>query len=377
MGIGRWLLLHFNQCFLDNSDSKPHVLLLSATSCAGTAPGFDIQLAINGILSTPDAELAQIEASSFEYKPILDREQKPIRISGLRDDARKNALKTLIQQLIKPPLLNRQSYLEAVQTKLPPQRQRIMLVVGSYLEAFQLHQMIEQIRPDLHEKIIHLVPDQHDADDWSELPNIQRGMVYQFAETQAWILIVPLLAVERGHNILNQHYQAAIGAVFFLIRPHPRPDDLNFAIHSINRWAVETIRQQLEQIPRATLDQQAGNFRHQASKQWRNLLTLPMRYSTLPQAEHIAVTWSQLVSIWQVIGRLVRGGVAAQVFFCDAAFALPDGSEKRQTSLLLSMIDILRPYFNENPSLESVIIQRLYAPLYKALVTMKGIEHDG
>lgn len=54
--------------------------------------------------------------------------------------------------------------------------------------------------------------------------------------------------------------------------------------------------------------------------------------------------------MWQVIGRLVRGGCAAQVFFCDAKYAphaanLEPG-DRESTSLIIGMLGILRPYFD-------------------------------
>jgi hypothetical protein len=133
--------------------------------------------------------------------------------------------------------------------------------------------------------------------------------------------------VERGHNILNEDAQAAIGSVYLLIRPHPRPDDLNYAIQSINRWAVDQFGISAEigtQGEQSLLDAATG-FRRDAFRRWRYLLRLPMIYSTLPDAERDAVTWSQLVTIWQVIGRLVRGGSPARVFFCDAGSRIKTG----------------------------------------------------
>jgi hypothetical protein len=213
---------------------------------------------------------------------------------------------------------------------------------------------------------------------------LQRCVVHRFAETNAWILIAPLLAIERGHNILNRDQQAAIGAALFLIRPHLRPDDIGFAINSVNRWAVDQIQHDGDQgVIHTTVEEHALAFRSNAFRRWRHLIQLPMRYSTLPVHEHRAVTWGHLVTIWQVIGRLVRGGVAARVYFCDAAFAPlaadTDRPGQRTTSLLLSMIDLLQPYFTPTDTTraeERALAHMLYSPLYQALATMKGIGHD-
>lgn len=386
MGVGRFLLLNFNTRFALDRVNQPHVLLLSATSWSGTAPGFDIQLPVTGVLSAPKEEIDAIQKSQFEYRPILDKTGQPIRISGLRGEERLQALRSMLAQLARRSALGGLSPFEQMRNILPAGRQRLMIIVGSYHEAYQARLALDQLRPDWFGQIIHLVADDDSLEsDWTGRHGIQRGMVDRFAQSDAWILIVPLLAIERGHNILNQDYKAALGAAYFLIRPHPRPDDINFAIHSINRWAVEQMHA-MTSIKDATdpsmIEAKALAFRHQAAQRWSELLYLPMRYSTLPIEEHRAVTWSQLVMIWQVIGRLVRGGVEARVFFCDAAFAqlragLDESPGQRSTSLLISMIEILQPYFSETPGLlaEQALAQKLYGPLYTALLSMKGIDH--
>ena len=136
--------------------------------------------------------------------------------------------------------------------------------------------------------------------------------------------MAPLLAVERGHNIVIPGGKAAIGTVYFLARPHPRPDSLDLAIQAVNDWAVRYVRDGgFRQLVRASggLDRAGLAFRKEAMRRWRRFLTRRMSWSSLPPDEKVSVTWDQLVVMWQVIGRLVRGGVPARVVFVDAAFA--------------------------------------------------------
>jgi len=108
---------------------------------------------------------------------------------------------------------------------------------------------------------------------------------------------------------------------------------------------------------------------------------MPMRYSTMEDEERDAITWSHLVTIWQVIGRLVRGGSPAHVYFCDAAFAINSAAgdeegDRASTSLLVGMKRILRPYFaphSSQPHPESALVQALYGPFYHALKTVGGV----
>ena len=88
----------------------------------------------------------------------------------------------------------------------------------------------------------------------------------------------------------------------------------------------------------------------------------------------MSFTWDQLVVMWQVIGRLVRGGAPARVVFVDAAFAPGEAgltaTDTPETSLLLSMRQVLAPYFADDSGIDPVdrsLVDNLYEPLYQAL----------
>lgn len=394
MGVGRWLLLHLHELFASDGIIGPHVLLLSGTSWAGKAPGYHLQIPVSGVLHSPHQELQAIENSYFEFSPFYNEEGQPITISGAKGLSRDLALKTLLNQLAKPGNLSPLSILENERNDLPENRQRILLIVGSYAQAKLAHEHLKNLRPEWQEQILHLVSDDEEfSSEWGRSDgSLQRGLVYQFANKGAWLLIAPLMAIERGHNILNDEDKAAIGAAYFLVRPHPRPDDINYAIHSMNRWAIdhyansEWFTNHCEENL-LTLDRVGNIFRNEAYRRWHYLLRLPMIYSTLPNKppyyERDAVTWNQLVSIWQVIGRLVRGGSPARVFFCDAAFARrtafsDEEMDRASTSLLVSIKQVLRPYFTQDSdppitNRDRELVQALYGPFYTALEQMGGI----
>ena len=396
-GLGRWLLLHLHELFNSDGIFGPHVLLLSGTSWAGLAPGYHVQVPVAGVLRSPDLELQAISESDFEFRAFYNQENLPITVSGNSGHSRVIALQEILHQLARKNSLGGPSFLEQQRDDLPENRQNILLLVGSYLEAKQAQEYLEKLRPEWRNKIIQLIPDDVEID--SQLKQtqatLQRGLVSKFASTDGWILIAPLMAIERGHNILNEDGKAAIGAAFFLVRPHPRPDDINYAIHSINRWAIEHYADKIwltNQCPnkQLTLENVGDVFRNQAYQRWHSLLRMPMVYSTLPDEkpynEREAVTWNQLVSIWQVIGRLVRGGVRARVFFCDAAFARRTAfqDEEREvacTSLLVSIKQVLRPYFKPDSNSKITeqdrsLVQALYGPFYTAIENMRGITDD-
>ena len=124
-----------------------------------------------------------------------------------------------------------------------------------------------------------------------------------------------------------------------------------------------------------SLDAAGLAFRQRAREKWQRYLTRRLAWSSLPPEEKVSFTWDQLVVMWQVIGRLVRGGAPARVVFVDAAFAPREAgltaTDTPDTSLLLSMRQVLAPYFSDESGIdptERSLVENLYDPLYQALV---------
>lgn len=210
----------------------------------------------------------------------------------------------------------------------------------------------------------------------------------QFARSGAFILVAPLLAIERGHNILNDLNQAALGAAYFLVRPHPHPGDIGMAVKMLNHWALSHHdntawfeRQNNGQLPEAS--DMNRIFRARAIRNWNHYIRMRVQFPTMPDTERNALYWDQLVSIWQVIGRLIRGGMSAQVYFCDAAFApnTPLGQpDTVRSSLLVGMLELLRPYFDVDPKKpvaprDRAVAQALYEPFFQALKNITDLHH--
>lgn len=109
-----------------------------------------------------------------------------------------------------------------------------------------------------------------------------------------------------------------------LARPNPRPDDLGLAIHAINDWITRAVADRRFHAWAAeadTIGDAGRSVRSLAYKEWYRILGRRLAWSRLDDNDRTVVTWDLLVLIWQVIGRLVRGGVEARVVLVDAAFA--------------------------------------------------------
>lgn len=377
-GVGRWLILHLHELFAGEGFSGPNVLLLSGTSWAGGDPSYHIQVPVSGVLKSPAKEVEAITQSRFHFMPLRGNSDAPIKVSGLYGEAREDALKQMLKNLIRPEGFgrNRSSKLEMERDSLEPGRQRILIVVGSYKEAETARKFIEKERPDWRERreVIQLVSDKgSEIDDLDTDSTLPRGNIDQFSSTEAWLLIAPLMAVERGHNILNEDQVAAISSVYFMVRPHPRPQDISYAIRSLNKWAVDEYELLPERKKNNSMEEAAIKWRGEARRRWRKLLTTDLIYSNLERTDRDLLTWNLMVSIWQMIGRLVRGGKPARVYFCDAKFdPVRAGISPKDVSLLDEMKRVLDPFFkkwgaNRPLDNETILVRELYGPLYQSL----------
>lgn len=372
-GVGRWIALHFHKLYENEGIVGPNTLLMSGTSWADASPGFHLQVPVNGILKPNQATVDKIvKGSDFFLKTFYytNSNQDKIAISGLQGQARISALQELIKQLAQPSGLTNTSPLEVERDSLPEGRKRVLLLTGSYYEAELIEKfLVNEVRPDWKGRVVRLIPDNTEESEInSEFESLRRGNVEDFPKmNKAWILVAPLLAVERGHNILNQFDQAAIGTCYFLVRIHPTPDDLNLCVQMLNRWTIDSLNDS------TTLQSWCNNLnlitlgtalRQQAFREWSRILNTPLIFSSLPLQDKKAITWNILVVLNQVIGRLNRGGCPARVYFCDAKFA----------DLLPFMLEELKPYFDPSSNkstIEKDIAQALYSnfyfPLDKAL----------
>jgi hypothetical protein len=391
-GVGRELLLSLTDLPAVDDRPGPNVLLMSATSWAGTSSRYHVHAKVGAVLRPHDEEVEAVLQTEFRKEFLYwPGSNTPLRLSGSAPERRPHVLTQMLHQLAVPDrsLADATSMLDLELAEIDdPERRRILLLVGSYVEARRAAEYLNSI-PEWTGRVTLLISDDADLDDaWIQLPGdssvrtLRRGDVASFARAGGEVLVAPLLAVERGHNIVLPGGKAAIGSVYFLARPHPRPDDIALAIQAINDWAVRQVRGSSREFSKAALaagtpDLAGLAFRREARKKWNRFLTRQLSWSSLPEEEKVAFTWDQLVVMWQVIGRLVRGGVPARVVFVDAAFSPREAGlsaiDSPATSLLASMRDVLAPYFTDDspmPAIDRSLVTALYEPLYRALAGM-------
>ncbi|CAM5305285.1 hypothetical protein [Streptomyces avidinii] len=414
-GVGRELLLRLHELGADPASGRggPHVILMSGTSWAGESTRAHVLAPVAAVLKPTEESLESVARTRFGTHFLYDGNGRPMSLSGTRLKDRLAQARAMASRLGRPGLSGSASPLDQELAKVADDhRRRALLLVGSYREAYAVADALDG-EERWHGRVKVLVPDDADlgealhgtgligerrGEDSAEA-TLRRGDLARFADDPAAeVLVAPLLAVERGHNILNSHAKAAFGTVLFMVRPHPRPDDLSLSIFAVNDWITRFIRN----VPRddrrtgpstfrelvakaASLDEAGQSLRHEGRHEWRRLLSRRYVYSHLADWEKRAFAWDQLVTMWQVIGRLVRGGVPARVVFVDAAFApaLAKALSPRSDThtvppadgLLQALGTILTPYFTGSAAVDPAdaqLARLLYQPFHNALSSLES-----
>jgi hypothetical protein len=387
-GLGRSLLYHLHDTLKQSDDvAGPHVILASGTSWAPSSWRYHIPVRPKAVLlphkvNATTQEEEQREPIQCFYEPLSDPDKpgKYLTVSGLSEiEQRLRSLKSMIQALTHLQAFA-PSFLDTELASLPTDRQRILLVVGSYTEAYAVGEALTEIlsskRETPYEEVLTLIPDSEGEgeDEWQPpTGKLPRSMLNYMPRRQARILVAPLQSIERGHNILVGQ-RAALGSIYFLVRPYPVPGDIHAAIHKLNTWAIRYVPTLSD--PLAT---SAGKqLRRQAAWRWDRVLEEKVGYKGLNDDERTALLWTQFVLIWQCIGRLLRGGVSARVHFIDARWAEKSAEgqqDTEKTSMLVGFRRILQEALSDLDPAHRAIAEVLYKDAADAFAHIEGVHY--
>jgi hypothetical protein len=369
-GIGRWLLTNLPWLYMDLDGLRgPHLFLTSATSWAPESSQFHLVIPPHAILSAPQEERDAIEQSVFEFMPIPQKDGSLITVSGIQGEDRLKNLEKLARYLggaddpTHPSCIDQE--LEYWRRQGTPRK--VLLVVGSYIEAKTVTKCLLGIA-ERHYRVVSMLPDEDESlDAWV----IRRGEVEELKSYQADVIVTPLLAIQRGFNILDEAGGALLGSAFFLVRPYPVPDDLAQHVVGINHWVQSVLTERGGLLPPeygSTGAEAMSNLRRTAYSEWfRRLTANQAGLDGLPEDLYRQLLWDQFIVVWQTIGRLVRRGRKAHIFFVDAAFHPRDG---RRRSMLKGWYEMLHEYLGPGSTkspLEQLLASTLYGPAYRAL----------
>jgi len=417
LGVGRYLLTHLHTLLAAEGQAGPHVLLLSGTSWAGgrmsmrvggsedqdaapsmpkrlsvasiASPSYDVQVPIAGFLEQPEQERQELRRSILALVPVPNADGKALSVSGLDPEQRRSHLQRIAQYLTAK--VGEQTRIEMQWAKNEAawgpesmrDRRRALLIVQSYRDVLTVANAVQrQIDSGIavSHRVYALVGDESIRPDVVKDPALRRlpgvvalprSLIEDFGDVgEGAILVAPLVLLARGHNILNASKVAAISSMYFLHRPHPRPDDRSGIVGQVNRFAIDCLRGEVPSLVRGTILQRARLQRYLAGLIARRALSARGGYSMMPPEEQARFAWDFITPLWQAIGRGIRGGVPVYAGFVDARFSpglFAGELETGAKSCLLQAYLQLRAALDHEGNPEWQIAEKLYGPLYEGL----------
>lgn len=355
--IGRLLLKDWHQLY-QVSDGKegPAVVFLSGTSHAPKSAHYDLETSSDWLLRAG----RQTSKIQLYYKPVLDMTRGEFyAVSGVLDPEHKsNNLSGMVRQLKSDV-----NYELGYWKRLGKQR-RVLLVVNSYDDVETVRQVFsdDSAWAGRYKAL--------GRDSQLKEDELSRSLIETFHLQSAEVLIVPLLSVGRGYNILDSEGGALFGSVYFLVRPYPVPNDLNYLVQILHALLPEYMKRIQKQ--RLHYDNAINKLRQMSSGKLESMYQKPDYWSLLTNDEREVMGWYTFVPVWQMIGRLLRGGRDARVFFCDAKFSAKQVDEGKSKGL--SMLEVWQTIMHKNRN--DVLFQSLYGPFMEAIQQMEMEDED-
>jgi hypothetical protein len=289
LAVGRQLLNDWPNLYEAADDKKgPTVIFLSGTSYAPKSLHYHIEVEPQWYIQS--SRKPSLLTQNFIEIRDSENGEKLIPVSGVQQKGKRhNNLQTIVKELIS------KIQAELNYWKELGEERKVLLVVNSYDDVEIVGAALKQF-PQW--KGRYRLLSQKDKKDEIWYP---RSRVEQFAKEEADILVAPMLAISRGYNIMDKSGKGALfGTAFFLIRPYPVPNDLSKS----NLTYAEAMRK----------------IRKKSRGKFEDMYRKPDYWSILSGQERTVLAWFTFIPTWQLIGRLLRGGKDARVFYCDAKF---------------------------------------------------------
>lgn len=333
----------------------PHVILLSGSSWAEGSYEYHVNRPVNYILEADSEKRAFLEKTRFFESGF------PERISGASDDQRMAQLRSATQNTV-----------ELIVREYERKAGKILLVVNSYSQAQEVQQTLETTLRKINcpARVCRMISDAVSSENVQG--TVRRGEVSRFAKMSEEILIAPAMAIERGHNIVDEYGHSALCAVFFMVRPMAVPDDIQQKGSKLNGFVESHCRR----APHESLFAYNVRIRQFAAQQWAKISkSKSFGLAELDSEERKDVVATLFVLILQIFGRLARVTDVTKpephVYFIDGAFRGREGKQG-DFDCLSELGRYLDALMTQKESAE--IAETLYAPFYKAY--RKDIQYE-
>lgn len=333
----------------------PHVILLSGSSWAEGSYEYHVNRPVNYILEADSEKRIFLEKTRFFESGF------PERVSGAADDERMAQLHYVTQKSV-----------ELIIREYERKAGKILLVVNSYAQAQEMQQTLEAAlrKANCPARVCRMVSDAISIQ--NDQGTVRRGEVSRFAKMSEEILIAPAMAIERGHNIVDEYGHSALCAVFFMVRPMAVPDDIQQKGSKLNGF----VEAHCKRAPNESLFAYNVRIRQFAAQQWAKMSkSKSFGLAELDDDERKDVVATLFVLILQIFGRLARVTDVTKpephVYFIDGAFRGREGKQG-DFDCLSELGRYLDALMIQKESAE--IAETLYAPFYKAY--RKDIQYE-
>lgn len=329
------------------NSAGPHVIMLSGSSWAEGSYEYHINRPVNYILEADGEKRAFLEKTRFFESGF------PERISGASDDQRMLQLRSATERTV-----------DLIVREYERKAGKILLVVNSYVQAQEVQRTLETAlrKVNCSAQVCRMISDAVSSENVQG--TVRRGEVSRFAKMKEEILIAPAMAIERGHNIVDEYGHSALCAVFFMVRPMAVPDDIQQKGSKLNGF----VESHCHRAPQESLFAYNARVRQFAAQQWAKMSkSKSFGLAELDAEDRKDVVATLFVLILQIFGRLARVTDVTKpephVYFIDGAFR---GREEKQGDFdcLSELGRYLDTLMTCKDSAE--IAKTLYAPFYKA-----------
>jgi len=381
---------------------RAHVLLASATSWLPDAPAYHVGVAPSYVLRSARPAPVRIQ---LQCRPIVhpERPHEYLRFSGA-GGAQFESLAQMVASLTRADATGTSTLeRDALFTSGPRKRRRLAaLIVNSYEQVQVVMQALVEANKEL-AKHARGIMRTRPSDGLPAKHYLLKGQVELLGQLvddeSVQVIIFPFTALGRGINIVFNDLEnindpdnrtAAIGTVYFLTRPHPTAGDVSLLLSTI---AQHTEHFDLTDFSASSLAIIADTFieeRRLLYKKVMSLLARPLSAHRLPKEFIRPFAADLLIPILQTIGRAIRGGSPANVYFIDAAWA-PNSAEwnednprrkpdDKRSSVLVTMQELFAEYLSNDcpPEWFPPVLAALYAPFAEAFDSIEGLitEHS-
>lgn len=331
----------------EGNPAGPHVMLLSGSSWAEGSYEYHVNRPVSYILESDHEKRAFLAKTGFQESGFSER------VSGAPPENRREMLRAITKRSA-----------SLIAMEIQRRVGKVLIVVNSYEQAKQVQNDLMAALDGEHclAGICRMISDA--VNDSDEVGTIRRGEVSKFAGRSEEILIAPAMAIERGHNIVDEAGHSALGSVFFLVRPMAVPDDIQQAVSKLNGY-VEACCSRREQESLFDYNQRVRQF---AAIRWQQISQRKSYgLNELEEHEKRDVVATLFVLILQIFGRLARvtdaSKPAPEVYFMDGAFRHREDKPDD-----FDCLNELGMYLDElmNTPEHAEIAKTLYGPFYEA-----------